>query len=116
MRLLGDLSNLSVDIAAVQETHFICEVDARVLEEDYVVLSAFNDRCSTGVSLLIGRSLNVDFNLVFTGDGGRLVDAVKSFAFRVVAVYVPNSAGERHSFFGGWSRFSAIRCSDANSR
>ena len=31
---LAELSNLGVDVAAVQETHFTCEADCRVLEND----------------------------------------------------------------------------------
>ena len=55
-------------VAAVQETHFICASDGRVLENDFVVLSAFGGRsCSEG-SLLLGRSLNADVNLVFADD------------------------------------------------
>ena len=52
--------------------------------------------------LLVRCSLNAIINLVFAGDGGRLFVAdviVKSFEFRVVAVYVPNCVGERCSFF-----------------
>ena len=37
-RLLGKLSNLSMNVAAVQETHFTCAVDCRVLEDDYFVI------------------------------------------------------------------------------
>ena len=53
------------DVAAVQETHFICPADGQVLRNGVVVLSAFGGRCGAGVSLLIGRSLNVDVNLVY---------------------------------------------------
>ena len=52
--------------------------------------------------MLVGRSLDPDVNVVFAGNGGRLVVAdiaVKSFKFRVVAVYAPNIAGERTLFF-----------------
>ena len=59
-------------------------------------------RCSAEVSLLVGRSLNAIVNFVFAGDGGRLVVtdvAVKSFEFRLVVVYAPNSVGERRFFF-----------------
>ena len=69
-----------------------------MLGNDFVVLSAFGVRCSAGVSLLIGFSLNADVNLVFARDGDRLVVAnvaVKSFAFRVVAIYTSTSVGER---------------------
>ena len=100
--LLGKLSNLRVNVAAVQETHFICVADCWVLENDYVNLSAYGSHSSVGVFLLIGRSLNADVNLVLADDGGRLVVAdvaVKSFEFRVAEVYAPNIAAERVSFF-----------------
>ena len=47
-------------------------------------------------------SLNADVDLIFAGDGRRLVVAdvtVKSFAFRLVAVHVLNYIGGRRSFF-----------------
>ena len=100
--LPGEISNLSVNVPEVQETHFASAADCRVLENDYVVLSAYGNRSSVGVSLLIGCSLNADVNLVLADDGGRLVMAdvaVKSFEFRVVALYAPNIAVERVSFF-----------------
>ena len=87
-RLLGELSNLSVDVAAVQETHFTCAADCRVLENENVVLSAHGSCSSDAVSLLIGCSLNADVNLALADDGGR-----------VVAVYAPNTAVERVSFY-----------------
>ena len=40
-RLLGELKNLGVDVAAVQETHFTCDADCRVLESDFNVFSAY---------------------------------------------------------------------------
>ena len=86
----------------MQETHFICPADCRVLKDDYVVLSAYSNRSSVGVSLLIGRNLNADVNLVLTDVEGRLVVAdvaVKGFEFRVAAVYAPNIAAESVSFF-----------------
>ena len=89
-------------IAAVQETHFICAANCRVLENDFHVFSAYGSRTSVGVSLLVGRSLDADVNDVFAGDGGRLVEAdvaVKSFQFRLVVVYAPNIAAERVSYF-----------------
>ena len=101
-RLLGELSNLSVNVTAVQETHFTCATDCRVLENDYVVISAYGSRISAGVTLLIGRSLNADVNLFLADDGGWLVVAdvaVKRFEFRVFAVYAPNIPAERISFF-----------------
>ena len=102
VRLLGELSNLSVKVTAVQETHVTCAVDYWVLEKDFVVLSAYSSRSSAGVSLLIGRSFDADVNVVFAGDGGRLIVAdvtVKSFEFMVAAVYAHNIAVERASFF-----------------
>ena len=101
-RLLGELKTLGVDVAAVQETHFTCGADCRVLESDFNVFSAYGSRTSVGVSLLVGRSLDADVDVVFAGDGGRLVVAdvaVKSFKFRLVAVYAPNIVVERVSFF-----------------
>ena len=53
-------------------------------------------------SLLFGRTLHAIINLVFAGNGGRLVVAnvaIKTFEFRVITVYASNSAGERRSFF-----------------
>ena len=41
-RLLGELSNLCVNVTAVQENHFACGGDYRVLEEDIVVCLAFD--------------------------------------------------------------------------
>ena len=106
--LLGELKNLGVDVAAVQETHFTCGADSRVLENDFNVFSAYSSRASSGVSLLIGRSLDADVDIVFAGDGGRLVVAdvaVKSFKFRLVAVYVHNIVVERVSFFRQFAPF-----------
>ena len=95
LRLLDELSNLSVNVAAVRKTHFTCTANCRVL-------SAYCSRSSVGVSLLIGRSLNSYVNLVLADDRGRLVVAdvaIKSFVFWVTAVYAPNIAAERVSFF-----------------
>ena len=101
-RLLGELKNHSVDVAAVQETYFTCSANCQVLESDFNVFSAYGSRISTGVSLLVGRSLDADVDVVFAGDGGRLVVAdvaIKSFKFCLVAVYTSNIAAERVSFF-----------------
>ena len=83
VRLLGELKNQGVDVAAMQETHFTCGTDCRVLESDFNVFPAYSSRTSAGVSLLVGHSLDAD---VFTGDMGRLVVAdvaVKSFKFQL---------------------------------
>ena len=101
-RLSDELLNLRMNVAAVQETHFTCAEDCWVMEDDFVVFSAFPSHCSAGISLLVGCSLNVIVNLVFEDDEGWLVVAdvaIKSFEFWVVAVYVPNYTGERHSLF-----------------
>ena len=98
-RLLVELSNL---VAAVQGTHFICAADCRPLEGDFLVFSAFSSRYGAGVSLLVGRSLNANVNVVFADGEGWLVVAefaVKTFEFRVVAVYAPSTSGERRSFY-----------------
>ena len=66
------------EVAAVQETHF------------------------TGVSLLVGRSLDADVDVVFAGNRGRLAVAdvaVKSFKFQLVVVYAPNTNVKRVSLF-----------------
>ena len=100
--LFGELSSLTVDVTAVQETHFTCTADCRVLEDDYVVLSEYGSRSSVGISLIIWRSLNVDVNLVLAKDRGRMVVAdvaVKSFEFRMTAVYALNIAAEKVSLF-----------------
>ena len=73
--LLGELSNLNMYVATVQETHFICTADCRVLENDYNVFSAYGSRSNIGVSLLIGCSLNANVNLVLEDDRGWLVMA-----------------------------------------
>ena len=93
--LLAELSNLCVHVAAVQETHFTCEADCRVLENDFVVYLAFGSHLSAGVSLLVGRSLYAIVNVAFAGDGDRLLVAdvaVKTFEFRIATVYAPSTA------------------------
>ena len=108
---LGEPANFGVDVAAMQATNFTWAVDYWVLEDDFVVLSAYGCRISVGVSLLVGPSLNADVNLVFANDGGRLVVgevAVKSFEFWVTAVYAPNIKAVRISFFDGWCRSAII--------
>ena len=107
-RLLGELKTLGVDFAALQETHFTCGADSRVLESDFNVFSAYGSRTSVGVSLLVGRSLDADVDVVFAGYGGRLVVsdvAVKIFKFRLVAVYASNIVVERFSFFRRLAQF-----------
>ena len=106
-RLLAELKNFCVDVAAVQETHFTCGADCCVLEGDFNVFSAYGSRTRVKVSLLVRRSLDADVD-VFAGDEGRLVVAdvaIKSFKFRLVAVYAPNIAAERVPFFRRLAQF-----------
>ena len=63
--------------------------------DDFEVFSAFGSRCSAGIYLLVGRSLNAIVNLVFAGDGGRSI--VADVALKKLRVS-PNSVGERRSF------------------
>ena len=70
-RLLGELKNLGVDVAAVQETHFTCSADCRVLEGDFNVFSAYGSRTNAGVSLLVGGIFDADVDVVFADDGDR---------------------------------------------
>ena len=112
IKLLGELSNLKVKVAAVQETRFICAVDYLVLEYDSFFFQHTAAATTLGVSLQIGRSLCADKSVVFVGDDDQLVvvdDAVKSFKFRVDTVYAPNTVCERTSFFDGWHSSSTIR-------
>ena len=69
-RLLAELKNIGVDVGAVQETHCTCGADCRVLESDFNVFSAYGSRTSAKVSLLVGRSLDADVDIVLAGDGG----------------------------------------------
>ena len=100
--LLARPKNLRVNVSAVQETRFLCAADCRVPENDFNVFSAYGSRSSAGVSLLVGRSLDANVDVVFAGDGGRLVVtdfAVKSLKFRLVVAYAPSTAVKRVSFF-----------------
>lgn len=54
---LRDLGLVGVSAAAIPETHFLCNVDARVLSSDFVY-SVYEDKRSGGVSLLVKSSLN----------------------------------------------------------
>ena len=99
--LLGELSNLCVDVTAVQETFFTFAENCCESRDDFEVFSAFGSRCRAGVFLLVECSFNAIVNLDFAADEGQLVVVdvvVNSFKFQVVAVYAPNSVGERCSF------------------
>ena len=62
-RVRSKLSNLEVNVAVMQETHFICMADCTMLEENYVVLAAFSNHHSAEASLLVGRSLEPYVNM-----------------------------------------------------
>ncbi len=64
-RLLAELKNLGVDVAAVQETHFTCGADCRVLESDFNVFSAYGSRTSAGASGGISSSPAAFLFLIF---------------------------------------------------
>ena len=49
--LLAELKNLSVDVAAVQETRFISAADSRVLGNDFNGFSAYSSHSSCWGSL-----------------------------------------------------------------
>ena len=97
--LLGELSNLWVNVVAVQEIHFICIADARVVGNDFIVFSAHGSRCSAGVSLDVALAQKSVLSLLVTRLTVVADVAVKSLKFWVAAVYVPNTIVKRHSFF-----------------
>ena len=64
-RLLVELKNLSVHVAAVQEIPFICAADCRCWRTILKFSQHYGIYCSAGVSLLVGRSLDIDVDVVF---------------------------------------------------
>ena len=101
-KLLFELDRFSVDVAAIQETHFIPTDRFPALEENFFIFSAFGTIFARGVSLLVRRTLNPRVNVVHADGAGRLVVAdvtIGSHTCRVVAVYAPNIEGERNCFF-----------------
>ena len=50
--LLGELSNYSVDVAAVQETHFICTEDSRVLFSLFSIRQPLHSLCKSDAALM----------------------------------------------------------------
>ena len=46
-RLLAELTNLRVNVAALQETHLICAADCQVLESDFNVFAAYGSRSTS---------------------------------------------------------------------
>ena len=62
MQELSVLRNCCIDVATVQETHFIYKRDNKVMEPSYVIISAFGYHFRAEVSMLIGYSLDADVN------------------------------------------------------
>ena len=58
VRVLRDLLHLKADVITLQETHFVCQADERVLTDDFVVYSAYGDRHSRGVSKLSTNNID----------------------------------------------------------
>ena len=56
-KVLSEVSNIDVNVAAMQETHLICREDCQTLKKDYSVLSAFGNYHSAGVSQIVERNL-----------------------------------------------------------
>lgn len=54
-----DLLSFGLDVVTIQET--LCEVDARVLSNGYVVFSAYADKRARDISLLVMRTLDARF-------------------------------------------------------
>lgn len=48
----------------IQATHFVCEVDARVLYSNFLIYPAYGVRLISGVSMLVKRSLDAIVDLV----------------------------------------------------
>lgn len=65
--LLHELLSFPVDVVAIQETRFVCKVDAHVLSNDFVVYSAYKSRSARELSLLVKHSLDMRVDLVYIG-------------------------------------------------
>ena len=106
--VLVDLLHLGVDVAVIEETHFIAAKDAHVLTNDFVVVSAYGDVTSRGVSLLVRASLRPVVDVVYADARGRLIVADVSISgqtFRVSGVYAPNCPKQRKDLFLVIDRF-----------
>lgn len=89
-RLLRDLLSFGVDVVAIQETRFVCDVDASVVSNEIVVYSAYGSRRVRGVSLLVKRCLDAKVGIVHLGAEDRFIVAditVNSVAFWFVALF-----------------------------
>ena len=108
-RLLAEHKNIGGDFAAVQEAHFTCGADWRVLESDFN-----GSRTSAGVSLLVGCSLDADVDVVFAGDGAGwlwLMLPLKVSSSVWLQFMRPISLRRGFPFFVGWRRSWTIRSS-----
>lgn len=74
--LLRHLLSFGVDAAAIQRTHYICDVSARVSSSNFVVYSEYEDRQLRVIFLLVKRSQSTRVDLV---------DAVVSWRNETVA-------------------------------
>ena len=102
--LLKELKSHDVDVAAIEETHFVSASDSRVLAKGYSVVSTYGTTRSRGVSLLVKSVLQPRLSVFHRDAAGRLIVvdvAIKSFNFRVIAIYAPNDQGKRVVFFSG---------------
>ena len=57
LHLLGELSNLCVNVAAVQDTHFTYVMGCRLLEDDFVVFQHTADTAALGSLCLLNAAL-----------------------------------------------------------
>ena len=102
--LLGELLNLCVDVAWLT----LFAQLTRVLKNDFVVFSAYGSCGSAGVSLLVGRSLDVKVNLVFAGDGNDWLWSMlslKASIFEKMQFMRPIPLERDALSFDGWDRF-----------
>lgn len=63
-RLLRDFLSFGVDVAAIDETHFVCYVDASVLSREYVVYSTYGGQQARS-TLLQKRTLSTRVDVVY---------------------------------------------------
>lgn len=85
-----------MDVVAIQETHYVCDVNAIVMSNEFVVSSAYREQLSRGVSLLVKCSLDTRVGIVHLGVEGQLLMAdiaMRTVSFRFVAVYTPAAHG-----------------------
>lgn len=61
--------SIGVDVTTIQETHFVCDINAHVLSSNFVIYSAYMDQLASSVSLLVKHSLDVNVNHVHVDRG-----------------------------------------------